>query len=404
VGARHVDHLLIGGGLASAMCAETLREQGAEGSVLLVGREPDRPYHRPPLSKGYLQRKESLEDTFVHPLSWYEENDVELLTRTSVMALDPAARTATLSNKEELSFGTALVATGAMVRRLDADGSGLEGLHYLRTHANSDSLAADAESAEDAVLIGGSYIGSEVAASLTVLGKRCTIVMLEAEPLSRQFGERAGRFFRGVLEEHGVQVLGSEELDRFEGENDRVTKVVLKSDRELPGQVVVCGVGALPDVMLARKSGLELGEQGGVRCDSNLRTSADGVWAAGDMCEYDSVIHGRSLRIEHWDVASNQGAHVGRAMLGDESPYDVAPYFFSDLADWVSLEYVGPAFEWDEEIVRGSIEDGEFTIFYVGGGHVRGALAVGRPSEDLDEARALIASGETADTAALAAS
>jgi NADPH-dependent 2,4-dienoyl-CoA reductase/sulfur reductase-like enzyme len=399
---RHVDHLLIGGGLAAATCAETLREEGADGSILLVGRETDPPYNRPPASKGYLQGTESHEDTLVHDASWFPQHDVELLTRTSVMALDTAARTATLSTKDGISFGTALLATGAMVTRLNVEGAQLEGIHYLRTLPNSDAIRADADDGGHVVCIGGSYIGSEVAASLTARGSGVTMVMLEDHPLSRTFGDQAGRFFRGVLEEHGVEVLGGEEVERLTGSGDRVEAVVTKSGREIAATTVVIGAGVHPDVMLARKAGLEIGELGGVRCNDRLRTSADGIYAAGDICEYDSVVHGRVMRIEHWDVASNQGAAAARNMLGRDQPYDVVPYFFSDLADWASLEYVGPALAWDEEIVRGSLDEREFTIFYVEGDRLRGALAVGR-SDDLDEARALITSGDAVDRSALAA-
>jgi 3-phenylpropionate/trans-cinnamate dioxygenase ferredoxin reductase subunit len=167
---------------------------------------------------------------------------------------------------------------------------------------------------------------------------------------------------------------------------------------ELDAQAVVLGVGAVPDVMLARAAGLDLGESGGIACDAGLRTSADGIWAAGDVCEYDSVVHGRRLRVEHWDVAIEQGKHVARAMLGDARPYEVIPYFFSDLADWASLEYVGPAKAWAAEEVRGSIEDGEFSVFYRDGNRLVAALSVGR-SDDLDEAKRLIREASGLDSA-----
>jgi 3-phenylpropionate/trans-cinnamate dioxygenase ferredoxin reductase subunit len=389
---RHVEHLLIGGGVAAGYCATALREEGAEGAVLLVGRELDPPYDRPPCSKEYLQGRATREETYVHPADWYAENQVELLTRTSVMKLDPAARTAKLASKEEVSFDHALLATGANVRRLNVDGCDLEGIHYLRALGNADAIRSAAEQAEHVVLIGGSYIGCEVAASLTVLGKRCAIVMMEPVVLSRQFGETAGRFFQDRLQEHGIEVFGSDELERFEGDG-RVQRVVTKAGRVLPADLVVVGAGAIPDVMLARAAGLELGESGGVRADRFLRTSAPGVYAAGDMVEYDSVVHGRPLRVEHWDVAVNQGRTAALNMLGREQPHDVVPYFWSDLADWASLEYVGPALDgWDEEVVRGSLADAEFSIWHVKHGRVAAALAVGR-SDDLEHARRLIVSG-----------
>ena len=387
---RRVDHLLIGGGLASANCARWLRESGGEGSILLVGRENDRPYNRPPCSKGYLRGESSREDALFRPDEWWDEQRVEVLTRTSVTKLDPEARVAILSDRSEVEFSQALLATGAMVRRINVDGCDLEGIHYLRTLGNSDAIRRDLEDAERVVCVGGSYIGTEVAASLASLGKRVTILMQESVTLET-FGETAGRFFQGVLEERGVEVVPSDALGRFEGDG-RVAAVVTEAGRRLQAEVVVMGTGVVPDVMLARSAGLELGERGGVRTDARLRTAVPGVFAAGDMCEYDSPVHGRPMRIEHWDVAFGQGKTAALNMLGSDQPHDAVPYFFSDLADWSSMEYVGPASAWDREVVRGSLDDGEFSLWYLEGGRVRATLSVGR-SDDLEAARRLIASG-----------
>src|SRR3954454_11929510 len=395
---RDTDILLIGGGVASANAAAVLREEGFDGSILLVRRELDPPYHRPPASKGYLQGRESKADALVHPEGWWEEQRVELKTRTSVMALDPAERTAALQSKETVAFGQALIATGAMVRRLQVDGAQLDGIHYLRALGNADTLRRDVEEAQRVVCVGGSYIGSEVAASLTELGKRVTILMQERQPLERQFGTRAGARFRAILEEHGIEIVGSDEVDRFEAatpgvcDQGRVARVLTKGGRALECEAVVCGVGAQPDVMLARRAGLSLGDLGGVRCDSRLRTSADAVFAAGDICEYDSVVHGRVMRIEHEDVAAAQGATAARNMLGADAPHAVVPYFFSDLSDWLSLEYVGPALRWDEEVVDGTMGAGPFAIWYLDTGVVRAMLSVDGGGV-LDRARDLIAAG-----------
>jgi 3-phenylpropionate/trans-cinnamate dioxygenase ferredoxin reductase subunit len=387
---RHVAYALIGGGLAAGNCARWLRESGADGSILLIGRESDLPYNRPPCSKGYLQGKESREDVLFRPSQWYEEQEIEALTRVSAMKLDTAEKVVTLSNRATVSFDQALVATGANVKRLNVEGSELEGIHYLRALGNSDTIRDDA-AGKRVVLIGGSYIASEVAASLTELGSVCTLVMLEPVVLSRGFGETAGRFFQDRLEERGITVYGDDALERFEGADGRVTRVITKAGHELEADAVVMGTGAMPDVMLARAAGLELGESGGIRVDAHLQTSAPGIYAAGDVAEYESVVHGgRRMRIEHWDVAFNQGKTVALNMLGRKQPHDVVPYFFSDLSDWASLEYVGPAYEWDREIVRGSPEDGEFIVFYMQEGRVAGALSVGR-SDDLEHARRLLA-------------
>jgi 3-phenylpropionate/trans-cinnamate dioxygenase ferredoxin reductase component len=386
---RQVDFLLVGGGLASGNCARWLRESGGEGSILLVGREPHPPYNRPPCSKGYLGGKDSLEDTLFRPDEWWDEQDIELLTRVSAVRMDAAQRTVALSTRETVEFGRALIATGANVRRLRIDGAELEGIHYLRVLGNSDAIRADADRAESVVVIGGSYIGTEVAATLTARGNRCTIVMQESVTHERGFGRQAGGFFQRVLEEHGVRVIGGDELERFEGSDGRVERVITRGGEEVEGQTVVIGAGVIPDVTLARGAGLEIGERGGVLCDSRLQSSVEGVFAAGDMCEYDSPIHDGHVRIEHWDVAFNQGKTAALNLLGQDTPHDVVPYFFSDLADWSSMEYVGPAYDWDEEVVRGSLEDGEFSLWYLKDGRVAAALSVGR-SDDLEHARRLI--------------
>jgi 3-phenylpropionate/trans-cinnamate dioxygenase ferredoxin reductase component len=386
---RDVDFLLIGGGLASAHCAAELRKRGADGSILLVGREPEPPYERPPLSKEYLRGEASREDAHVHSASWYEENDVELLTGRNVMSLNVESRTATLQGGEEVGFGKALLGTGAIVNILRVEGAENEGIHYLRAFGNSDAIRADAEGAEHVVLIGGSYIGSEVAASLAAKGTKCTIVMMEEVALSRTFGEEAGRWFQEKLEANGVTLHGGEELEAFEGDG-RVKAVLTKSGLAIECDAVIVGAGVRADEMLAQRAGLEV--DNGIVCDSKLQTSVEGIYAAGDCCSYDSVIHGRRLRVEHWDVAMQQGMHAARNMLGEDADYDVVPYFFSDLADWASLEYVGPAQDWDEEVWRGDRGAGEFSLWYLKDGKVAGCLSVGR-SEDLAEARRLLADG-----------
>ena len=386
---REVDFLLVGGGMGSAHCAAELRRRGAEGSILLIGREPEPPYERPPLSKDYLRGESAREDAHVNPAGWYEENGVELLTGTNAMSLDPAARTVKLQGGEEVAFGKALLATGAMVNILRVEGAENEGIHYLRAFGNSDAIRADAEGAERIVLIGGSYIGTEVAASLTAKGVECTIVMMEDVALSRTFGEDAGRWLQALLESKGVTVHGGQELEAFEGDG-RVRAVVTKSGLTVECDAVVVGAGVRPDAMLAQRAGLEVDD--GIVCDSKLETSTEGIYAAGDCCSYESVVHGRRLRVEHWDVAMQQGMHAARNMLGEDRDYDVVPYFFSDLADWAGLEYVGPAHEWDEEIWRGDRDGGEFSVWYLKEGRVAGALSVER-SEDLAEARRMLAEG-----------
>jgi 3-phenylpropionate/trans-cinnamate dioxygenase ferredoxin reductase component len=381
------DVLLVGGGVASATCASELRARGFEGDVVLVGRELDPPYERPYCSKGYLRGNVERSKTLLDV-----PGDVEVRTRTSVLKLDPAARIARLSDKSEIEYGQALVATGANVRRLPVDGAQLEGIHYLRALGNADAIRGDAERARSAVVVGGSYLGTELAASFVELGLEVSMVFLEDVPLERHYGRTAGEWFARLLSERGVRLFGGRSLAAFEG-TERVTGVRTEDGEALAGDLVVVAAGAVPDVMLAKQSGLEIGELGGVRCDAGLRVhGAEGLFAAGDMCEWDSTLHGGPARVEHWEVAAAHGRTVARNMLGEGVAHEEVPYFWSDLSDWATSEYVGVlgAEGWDDEVVRGSLQDGEFSVWQLRDGRVVGVLAV-RRSGDLDEARRLIA-------------
>ena len=377
---RSVDVLIVGAGVAGASCASELREAGFSGSVLLVGRELDRPYERPPISKELLRGGD--------PVWLPVPDDVELLTRTSVMKLDTSAREATLSDKSTVAFDRAVLCTGANVRRLPIPGTDLEGIHYLRALRNASSLRADVSGVDRVGLVGGSFIACEVAASLSTLGVASTLVFPEEEPMALQFGTQVGRWMRGMLESHGVEVVAGEQVASLQGEGEDVEQLICASGRIVECQAVVIGVGAVPDVMLARSSGLELGQAGGVLCSSTLECiSAPGVFVAGDACEYESPIHGRPVRIEHFEVAAGHGRCAARNVLGEDKPYDEIPYFWSDLADWATIEAVGPAVDgWDDEEVRGSFDDGEFSVMYTRGGRLVAAMTCGR-SADLDEAR-----------------
>jgi 3-phenylpropionate/trans-cinnamate dioxygenase ferredoxin reductase subunit len=399
---RSVEYLFVGGGVAAGRAARTLREEGADGSALLVTREPDPPYSRPPLSKAYLAGKEGREDAYVRAPDWYEEAGVELLTGTSVMKLDLEQRVAKLSTREEVAFGKALIATGSNVRRLRVEGCEVEGIHYLRTFGNSDAIRAESEDVDRVVLIGGSFIACEVAATLTSMGRRCSLVCQEDVTFERQFGKTVGGFFQGVLEEHGVEVHGGDDLERYEGSDGRVGRVVTRSGLEIDCGLVVVGAGVIPDTTLAKAAGLELGEAGGVRCSDRLETAVEDVYVAGDIAEYDSPLHGRPVRIEHWDVAFEQAKTAGRNMAGADAPHEAIPYFWSDLADWTGLEYVSAGVAEGDPVIRGSLEDGSFTAFWLrDDGRLAAALTVGR-SDDLDHARRMIGEQTTPNAAALA--
>lgn len=393
-----VDVLIVGAGVAGAACAKELRSLGFPGSILLLGRELDAPYERPPATKEYLAGKiERAEATWLSA-DWCAEHDVELRLRTSVMKLDTEQRVAQLQGGDTVTYGHCVIATGANVRRLRLDGSDLEGLHYIRALRNADSIRKDVENTTAAATIGGSYIGCEVAATLTGLGLPVTIVMLEDHPMQVGFGEKTGRYVRGVLEANGVTVLGGKQVERLEGDDERVERIICSDGTVVNANLIVLGVGAVPDVMLAKAAGLTLGERGGVLCDAQLRSSAENVWAAGDCCEFESVMFGGHLRIEHQDVAIEQGRAVARGITGTEAPFDFVPYFWSDLSDWLGLQYVGnSARGWDEELVRGSIDDGAFSVWYIKDGTLVAALSIAR-DEDLMHARRLIAGHAQVET------
>lgn len=390
---QHAEVLIVGGGIAGASAAKELRDRGFAGSILLASRESPEPYERPPVTKGLLRGSSSANGLRIHPAGWWHENDVELRTRSSVLALDLDNRTATLASKDVIKFDQALVATGAMVRRLQVPGANLDAIHYLRAPGNAHALRKDIVSAERVVIVGGSYIACEVAASLGALGKKCTLVMQEQYPLERGFGSGVGRWVGARLEDHDVELRPKSEVGAFEGEA-RVNQVVAKNGDRFAADAVVVGVGALPDVTLARKSGLELGKTGGVKCDGYLQTSAPGVFAAGDMCEYVSPFDGRRVRIEHHEHAAAQGRTAARNLAGEWVPHEQVPYFWTDFGDWLTLEYVGTSQDWDDEVVNGSFEDERFVVRYLSEGRLVAALACDAPDE-LAAARVELAAAVT---------
>lgn len=389
----HVDVLLIGGGAAATAAAAELRKQGFAGSVTLLTRELEPPYHRPMVSKELLGADGAARPVSLVPAEWWEEQDIVLRTRSSVQALDTAARTATLADGTRLGYSAALLATGANVRRLAVPGAALAGIHYLRAPANAAKLRADAAGARTAVLVGGSFIAVEVAAALTEQGLRCTMIMQERAPLENAFGPAVADHVADQLTRRGVRLVRGDQVTEFGGEG-RVTSVRTGSAHVEPADLVVVGVGAVPETRLAVKAGLTLGASGGVLCDAFLRTSAPGVFAAGDVCEYESQLHGRPIRVEHEEHAAAQGVTAANGLLGSPKPHREVPYFWTELADWLRLEYVGPALAWDRERVTGSFESGSFTVWYERDGAVVGALTSNRRA-DLDIARTAIGSGSS---------
>jgi len=365
-------HVIVGGGLAGAKAAEALRAEGHEGEIVLIGAEDELPYERPPLSKDYLRGESSRGDARVHPESFYEENSIELRTATNVNAIDPAGREVELEGGERLGWDKLLLATGSEPRRLSLPGSDLDGVLYLRELDDSDAISARLEPGARLVVIGAGWIGSEVAASARQKGAEVEIVEREARPLEHVLGAEASDFYAGVHREHGVKLHTGAALERFEG-SERVEGVVLGDGTRIDCDAVVVGVGIVPRTGLADAAGLEV--ENGVVTDERLATSAEGIFACGDVANAHHPFYGRRLRVEHWANALHQPETAARAMLGKDAAYDRIPYFFSDQYD-VGMEYAGYATEWERIVFRGDPAGGEFIAFWLQDGAVVAGMNV----------------------------
>jgi 3-phenylpropionate/trans-cinnamate dioxygenase ferredoxin reductase subunit len=353
--------VVVGASLAGAKAAETLREEGFDGRLLLIGDDPERPYERPPLTKDYLRGESPREKAYVHPESFYADHDIELLTGVEVTALDPARKRLTLDTGDELAYDRLLLSTGAEPRRISIPGAEHDWVYYLRTLADCDALRARLETAGAVVVIGAGWIGSEFAASARARGAEVTIVEPASVPLERVLGPEVGGIYRDLHREQGVQLLLDTGVAGFEG-NGSVARVRTSDDRSLDCDYVVVGIGAAPRAQLAESAGLE--SDNGIVVDERLVTSAPDVYAAGDVASAWHPFYARHVRVEHWSNALNQGPAAARSMLGQAVSYDRIPYFFSDQYD-VGMEYSGYATEWDEVVFRGDPASREFVAFWL---------------------------------------
>ena len=395
---RDVEFVIIGGGVAAGKAAEGLRAAGGEGAAVVLAAEPELPYERPPLSKEFLRGEAGREKTRTHDEAWYRDHDVEVLLSTRASTLDPATRTVTTEVGDQLRYGRGLVlATGAQPNRLGLPGEDLDGVFYLRTVDDSERLRAAISRAESMVVIGGGFIGAEVAASGTQMDTRVTLLERSDTLWTRAVGPEMGRFFEAFQRDRGVHVRTRTRAERIEG-GDQVEAVVLPDGSRLHADLVVIGVGVHPDTDLAERAGLPV--DNGVLVDEQL-CAADGVWAAGDVANADHPLFGR-IRIEHWAEALNQGLLAGRNLAGAGDRYDRVPYFFSDQFD-LSLSYLGHVREWDDLVVRGSQEvaDPKFVAWYLHDGTPRAALIVNDWDAE-DPVREIIRAGRPVDPARLA--
>src|SRR5262245_22371721 len=353
--------VIVGASLAGAKAAETLRGEGYDGSLTLIGAEPERPYERPPLSKEYLQGKVERETAYVHDRAWYGEHEVDLRTGTTVEAVDAGARTVTLASGERIVWDRLLLSVGAEPRRLGLPGADLEGVHYLRTLADSDALRAVIERGGRLVVVGAGWIGCEVAASARQKGMEVTILERLEVPLSTAIGPEVGRFYAEVHREHGVDLRTGVSVKALEGA-EHVERVRLEDGRTIEADAVVVGVGVIPRTGLAQGAGLAV--ENGVLVDERLQTSASDVFAAGDIANHMHPFYGRRVRVEHWANALNQGPAAARSMLGSSEPYARLPYFYSDQYD-VGMEYSGLADPGARVVFRGDPATRETVAFWL---------------------------------------
>ena len=358
--------VIVGAGFAGAKAAETLRQEGFDGRIALIGAEHERPYERPPLSKDYLRGDAERETIYVHPEGFYAEHDVELQLGRDAVELDLGRREVVLDDGEWLRYDRLLLATGAEPRRLAIPGSELDGVLYLRSVADCDALRERLDRGGSLVVVGAGWIGSEVAASARTRGLEVTVLDPQAVPLERVLGREVGAVYRDIHLDHGVRMRPGTTVEAFEGA-DRVERVRTSAGDAIDCDFVVVGVGARPRIELAERAGIAVGD--GILVDERLESSVPGVFAAGDVANAHHPFYGERVRVEHWNNALHQGPTAALNMLDRAVAYDALPYFFSDQYD-TGMEYTGLARTWDRVVFRGDPASREFIAFWLTGDRV----------------------------------
>jgi 3-phenylpropionate/trans-cinnamate dioxygenase ferredoxin reductase subunit len=378
--------LILGGGIAGGNAAATLRDEGYEGRVVLISAEAEVPFGRPPLSKTYLRSEEPLEDWYVRPPEWYGEHDVERLEAT-VAAVDADAHNVVLESGEEIEYEKLLIATGGQNRQIDVPGADLDGIHQLRTVAECEAIKSEASADRRAVVVGMSFIGCEVAASLTQLGVRVTAAFPGTAPLERVLGKEVGGAVGAFHRANGVDLLPDSQVTAFEG-SARVEAAVTAGGDRIPCDFAVVGIGIQPQVPNFTSP---LAVDNGILVDELCRASAPDLYAAGDVANHDHPLFGR-VRVEHYNNGEKMGSAAARSMLGSTSPYDYLHTFWSDQYEH-KLEYAGHATEWDQFVIRGSLEELKLLGFYLKSGTLLAAVGLDRGGDpELDEDSEMAAS------------
>jgi 3-phenylpropionate/trans-cinnamate dioxygenase ferredoxin reductase subunit len=388
--------VIVGASLAGGGAAATLRQEGFDGRVILIGAEPQPPYERPPLSKEYLRGESSFEQTLVQSSDFYGENGIETRFGVRASRVDPAKKVIELDGEEGVAYDKLLVATGGRNRRFPVPGLDLEGVYDLRTMADCERIRAEIGPGRKAVVVGMGFIGSEVAASLRQSGVNVVVVDRNKVPLRRVLGEEVGRVIEGIHRDHEATLIFEDTVAAFEGV-DRVERVVTQGGRRIECDFVVVGLGVEPVTELLADTGAEI--DNGIVVDEFCRTGVEGIYAAGDVANHYHPVFERRIRVEHWQNALNQGPAAARNMLGKDEPYDDIPWFWSDQYDF-NLQYTGFHTEWDELIVRGSMEERNFVAFYRKDERVLAAVAVNR-GKDLRRSMRLIKAQRPVDATKL---
>jgi 3-phenylpropionate/trans-cinnamate dioxygenase ferredoxin reductase subunit len=364
--------VIVGASLAGAKAAETLRAEGFDGRVVLVGAESERPYERPPLSKDYLRGEVGREKVYVHDESFYAEQDIELRLGRTAVSLDATTHEVALDDGERLSYDRLLLATGAEPRRLSIPGADLDGVLYLRTVEDSDELRRRLDRGGAVVIVGAGWIGAEVAASARQRGLDVTVLDPAAVPLERVLGRDVGAIYRDIHTDHGVRMLMGTGVEAFEGATE-VERVHTSDGRTLECDFVVVGVGVAPRTGLGVRAGLAV--ENGILVDEHLQTSCPGVFAAGDVANAHHPLYKEQIRVEHWANALHQAPVAALGMLDRAAVYDRVPYFFSDQYD-VGMEYAGFARTWDRIVFRGDPASRAFIAFWLAGDRVVAGMNV----------------------------
>jgi 3-phenylpropionate/trans-cinnamate dioxygenase ferredoxin reductase subunit len=390
--------VIVGSGAAGATAAVTLRDGGHQGPVILVGREPEPPYERPLLSKAYLRGEVGREELWLRPAEAYAAKGIDFRPATDVTAIDVAERAVALSGGARLRFDRLLLATGSRPRRPQIPGIDLDGVLFLRSVADADRLRTAVERAQRVLVVGMGFIGAEVAASLRALGRDVTAVDRSGLPLSRALGPEVAGALAEIHAERGVRIVGGTSIASFEGRRRRLERAIATDGRELACDLAVVGLGAEPNVEIARDAGLAVDD--GVVTDARFRTTVDGIFAAGDVARVEHPVARERIRVEHWQNAISQGTAVARLLLGEDEPYDAIPWFWSDQYEH-EVNFAGFAGQSGEAVLRGRTDDRRFLAFYLADGRLRAVAGLNRPRE-VRQAMKLIRAGVAVDPARLA--